>query len=356
MSTLLDPNLTWVLVIISYAISIIICLLILNYFKKNLHRQIRLQYLLELVFIIFYLLPTIVLALLLRNLGNLFWAAYLIVAFGFLCLILNKISEKTKTIEKVNKKEFYKNLVSRNFGLVPEVTQKKIKRTTILFVGCGLGSQTAVLATRMGFENFILCDGDKAELSNLNRQGFDINDLGKNKAIATAKHIKKINPLARIKVIPKFIKTKKEIKDLVSQSDIVINSADPDEAIYLLNDESQKQGKPVFFPMTFGSGGYLLIFKSNSPTIEKILGGKFFDADFFEKLIMRTVPTMGEIIKANPGFIKIYQEAFEKQGFVPQIGQSVFNVSSMVVTNIIKLLEGKKIVTAPKVILVDPIA
>lgn len=61
-----------------------------------------------------------------------------------------------------------------------------------------------MLAARTGFTKFILADGDKMEVNNLNRQPFSLCQTGRNKAGATAELIKEVNPEAEIEVFPQF--------------------------------------------------------------------------------------------------------------------------------------------------------
>jgi tRNA A37 threonylcarbamoyladenosine dehydratase len=66
----------------------------------------------------------------------------------------------------------------RNFLYISESNQEKIKNFRILIGGCGLGSVIAECALRLGFENLTVIDGDKVELSNLNRQNYTQKDIG----------------------------------------------------------------------------------------------------------------------------------------------------------------------------------
>jgi len=59
---------------------------------------------------------------------------------------------------------------SRNRIYVTLEEQEKIKRYRILLGGAGIGSIIAECALRFGFENITIVDGDRVELSNLNRQ------------------------------------------------------------------------------------------------------------------------------------------------------------------------------------------
>jgi molybdopterin-synthase adenylyltransferase len=90
----------------------------------------------------------------------------------------------------------YEELVKSNWGFVSVEAQTKIRTAKVLLAGCGLGSNIAILAARTSFTNFILADGDKIELGNLNRQAFRLEHLGRNKADVAAELLSEVNPQA----------------------------------------------------------------------------------------------------------------------------------------------------------------
>ncbi|MBW3084274.1 hypothetical protein KEM60_00461 [Austwickia sp. TVS 96-490-7B] len=58
----------------------------------------------------------------------------------------------------------------------------------------GLGSQIAIALARTGVGHLRLVDKDLVDLSNLNRQAYDLADLGRPKTQALARHLAWINP------------------------------------------------------------------------------------------------------------------------------------------------------------------
>src|SRR5689334_657998 len=94
---------------------------------------------------------------------------------------------------------------SRNFPIISSPIQKKIESYTIAFIGCGLGSNIALLAARTGFRNFVLVDGDLVDSSNLNRQLFQLSDVGRKKSEVCRKNILGIRSDARVKTYNKFV-------------------------------------------------------------------------------------------------------------------------------------------------------
>jgi len=251
----------------------------------------------------------------------------------------------------------YNQLILRNQGLLDKKIQDKIRKARILFIGCGLGSQIAMLAVRTGFEKFILCDGDKVELHNLNRQAFEISDLGKNKAKMLSKKILKVNPKAKVVVYPKFVKTREEIKLLIKNCDVIINMADPGEVIYFIDEEAKKQNKPVLFPLNFIFGAFVLVFTPKSKPLEKILKARILDGRLFEAMVMSSIKQMPESFFKDPNFIyftDLYKKIFEKNQQIPQTAISANITSSVVIKCIIRWLKKLPIITAPKPIIIDP--
>jgi molybdopterin/thiamine biosynthesis adenylyltransferase len=244
----------------------------------------------------------------------------------------------------------YEELVSRHKFVISKKLQDKIKKCQILLLGCGLGSQIGLLAVRTGFMNFILVDGDKVTLDNLNRQAFRYEHIGKNKAEALASILKDINPKVNVEYYPIFLRDKKLAKTLIDKSDVVVNMADPDEIMYFVNDYAQETGKPVFFPLNFIWGGYVLVFTPDSPRMKEIIGKRKFKGNrFYLELSRKTISTF------PTSFLKIYKKIGRllNQPFFPQLGVAALLNSSIIIVGIIKWLSGETLKKAPQPILLD---
>lgn len=75
----------------------------------------------------------------------------------------------------------------------------KLKQKVVAIAGCGgLGSNAAAALARSGLEKLKIADFDVVEASNLNRQYFFLQDVGKYKVNALADSLKKINPEVKI--------------------------------------------------------------------------------------------------------------------------------------------------------------
>ncbi len=75
------------------------------------------------------------------------------------------------------------------------VVQQTLKRSCVAIAGVGgLGSNVAIALARAGIGHLIIADHDVVELSNLQRQQYFLDQLGRPKVIALAATLKRINP------------------------------------------------------------------------------------------------------------------------------------------------------------------
>lgn len=246
---------------------------------------------------------------------------------------------------------FYNELTSRNGFFISNKLQQKIKNTDLLLIGCGLASNLAVDACRIGFQNFILVDGDNVEISNLNRQAFDYDDIGFNKAETLEKKLKKINKKCNIKTVNKFIEVK-DIKETIKLGDVIINCADLNEVTFKICEESILQKKLSISPLNIGFGTITLAFTNKAvPLLEITKGLPKNDADYLKKLYK------GMSEYSLPRYIKKkFLKAFlfiGKNGFFPQNIIATHISNAVILHTIIRYLDGKEIKLSPKPISID---
>ena len=246
----------------------------------------------------------------------------------------------------------YEEIISRNWGFLTAEDQAKIKDSRILLAGCGLGSNVARLATRTGFSRFVLADGDNVEASNLNRQAFRSEHIGRNKAEVSGEMVREIIPEADVKIFPHFI-TDKEAHDLVTEVELVVNTVDPGPALFTINSAAQSQNKIVFFPMNIGFGGVVLVFTADSMTLENMLARDVPQDKIFLRLIER--------ITAYVPYISSYLKKLETSiddilsGVLPgpQLGVAAYLSSALVVTAMVKRVRGQPLPLAPEPLTLD---
>jgi sulfur carrier protein ThiS adenylyltransferase len=121
---------------------------------------------------------------------------------------------------KLNK---FEKEILRYYG---EKNYKKITSTKIGIAGCGgLGSNCAFNLVRAGFKKFVLVDFDKVDYSNLNRQFYFYNQVGKTKVEALEQNLKKISSSLQIKIL-KIKLNANNITKIFANCDIMVEAFD----------------------------------------------------------------------------------------------------------------------------------
>lgn len=159
----------------------------------------------------------------------------------------------------------YDELVARNAGFLSAEVQNRLRHTSLLIAGCGVGSVIAEVAVRLGCERIVLVDGDTIERHNLNRQCFVDADVGELKVRALARRLSAINPQADIQELPIFI-DKHNVNSIVTKANIVFDTIDfiDMSAVISLHDEATNQSKPIIWAASAGWGAGLIYFPVGS--------------------------------------------------------------------------------------------
>jgi hypothetical protein len=146
-------------------------------------------------------------------------------------------------------KKSYKNLISRNIGLISLLDQEKLRKTSIVIFGMGgLGGPLAEQLVRVGCENLKICDNDKFETSNLNRQICSLNDIGKYKVDCIEKMLFKINPNINIQKYYKI--DENNISDILN--DVSIAALTLDDPIVSIIISRESRNKEIALIETWG--------------------------------------------------------------------------------------------------------
>ena len=240
----------------------------------------------------------------------------------------------------------YKNLISRNNGLIPQAVEKKLSNITIGIAGCGMGSLVAETLCRLGIKKYIISDYDTVEVVNFNHQAYNYLHLGQKKSVALSNILKKINKKVEVKVWQEFI-TVKNAADFVLKSDIVIDNIDPTslEASLCLARECRKQGKNFLYPMDVGWGAALLRFYPNK-------GIKFEDVlkipvnltlDKFRKIpLWILLKTLIKNVNPPTYFYSIIKEVQNRKlKHYPQPISASLSASVLVVMSVIRIIQNK---------------
>lgn len=165
-------------------------------------------------------------------------------------------------------------LYSRNRLYISPDEQELIRKKPILLAGSGIGSNIAECALRFGFENITIVDGDKVEVSNLNRQNYTNNDVTNFKADSIQKRLLEINPEAQIKCRNEFI-SDSNVAEIVEGHQIAINALDFTTDIPLKFDKHcREKGISVLHPYNLGWGGVVTVITADTLGLDSLTKGQ----------------------------------------------------------------------------------
>jgi len=112
--------------------------------------------------------------------------------------------------------------------------QNRFSSATVAICGLGgLGSNIAIALARAGIGKLILIDFDRVDITNLHRQQYKANQIGRYKTEALAENLLEIAPYIEIETITEQI-TEVNISFLLKDADIVCEAFDNAEAKAML--------------------------------------------------------------------------------------------------------------------------
>lgn len=146
--------------------------------------------------------------------------------------------------------------------ILPEVGlpgQERLRTAAVLVVGLGgLGSPAALYLAAAGVGRLGLCDGDRVDLSNLQRQVIHFTaDLDRPKVASAAEKLRALNPGVDLVCHPEPL-TAAGAADLIAPYDLVVAAVDNPAARYAVNDACVALGKPLVEAGIVGFQGVLM--------------------------------------------------------------------------------------------------
>lgn len=167
----------------------------------------------------------------------------------------------------------------RDFRLRNAPFLQTVPNITVAIAGAGgIGSNVAVLLTRLGFVNLLVVDFDVVEYVNLNRQYYTTHDVKKIKVEALKSHLEAINPLCNVTIINTKI-TLHNQHELFKDYEIVCEAFDDPREKSMLFHERIKEDK--FIIGCSGMAGAEL----SSMRIKRLGEKAFVCGDFGEQCI-----------------------------------------------------------------------
>jgi len=156
-------------------------------------------------------------------------------------------------LTKDERERYERQIMIRGFG---QEGQGRLRQAKVFIAGAGgLGSPLATYLTAAGVGRIRIVDGDKVELSNLNRQVLHwTKDIGERKIDSATQKLRELNPEVKIEAIGEMI-TEANISQLVAGFDLIVDAMDNMPTRYILNKVAIEKGVPFFHGAVYGFEG-----------------------------------------------------------------------------------------------------
>ncbi len=222
---------------------------------------------------------------------------------------------------KITKEQLYKRQTT--LQEIGKDGQQKLLQTKVVIIGCGgLGNAAAVYLAASGIGYLHLVDFDEVSESNLHRQVFyKTTAIGKPKVEVLANHIKSISPFIKVSTSKNAV-SKKNVFNLITKADYVLDCTDSLPIKYLLNDACVLKGKPLIYGSLYKFDGYVSSFNIKLPK-----GGYASNLrDAFPQMSKQQIPNCSEVGTLNTivGIIGLMQ-ANEVLKLVTGVGKPLVN-------------------------------
>ncbi len=160
--------------------------------------------------------------------------------------------------------EMLRNQEKERYGrqlLIPGWDQEKLAGANVVIVGLGgLGSASALYLAAAGVGKLRLCDGDKVELSDLNRQIlYSESSLGLSKVEEAFRRITGLNPLVSVEKRDVFLDPG-NVGELIAGCQVIVDGLDNLGSRFVLNEEAFRQRIPFVYGAVHGWQGYVGVF------------------------------------------------------------------------------------------------
>ena len=140
----------------------------------------------------------------------------------------------------ISKEEYLKALIGRMSADAVD----KLQSSTVGIAGLGgLGSNIALMLVRSGVGKLVITDFDTVELSNIHRQCYSLDSIGKKKVDAIAEEITRINPWCTVE--KHDVKITKDNASIFSDCDVICEAFDDAEQKIMLIESLSAMNKKI---------------------------------------------------------------------------------------------------------------
>jgi adenylyltransferase/sulfurtransferase len=162
---------------------------------------------------------------------------------------------KMDILTAYEKTRYDRQMLIRGWG---EEGQTKLKASSVFIAGAGgLGSPVSIYLAVAGVGEIRICDADRLELSNLNRQILHNDErIGELKATSAERTLRELNPMLNIVAYSDYI-DEDSVENVVGRPDILVDCLDNFETRYLLNAYCIKNKIPFVHGAIWGMTGQM---------------------------------------------------------------------------------------------------
>jgi len=212
--------------------------------------------------------------------------------------------------------------------------QERLLNSSVLIIGAGgLGSPAALYLVAAGVGVIGIVDGDRVDISNLQRQVLHFtDDIGKKKIESAREKLKSLNSEVRIRTYNERVNAK-NIRRIIRDYDFIIDGTDNFPAKFLINDSCYFEKKPFSHAGVLRFDGQVITVLPGESTCYRCI--------FPAPPLQGVVPTCSQagILGVVPGIIGLIQ-ATEAIKYITGIGQLLLN--TLLIYNALEL-EFRKI-------------
>jgi molybdopterin/thiamine biosynthesis adenylyltransferase len=144
--------------------------------------------------------------------------------------------------------------------------QARLGAAHVLVIGAGgLGSPVALYLGSAGVGRITLVDGDRVDLTNLQRQiAHDLSRLGEPKAMSAALSIAEINPRVEVTALNERVEGER-LDALVAEADVVVDCSDNFATRHAVNAACVRHGKPLVAGAAIVFDGQVSVYDTRDP-------------------------------------------------------------------------------------------
>ncbi len=157
---------------------------------------------------------------------------------------------------------YLKQMILPNFDIIG---QQRLRQAKVLIIGCGgLGAPVIQYLAAAGVGEITVCDDDRIEITNLNRQTlFTTDDIGEFKVNQSATFVTNLNPLVKVNIVAERIACH-NIRRIIAGHHCIVDCTDGLPSKFLLNDAAILESCPLIHGSAIGYEGRFMTISKDS--------------------------------------------------------------------------------------------